>query len=119
MDPVVFFEVIGKDAKQLQAFYADLFGWKIDTNNPLDYGMVDPSGSGIAGGIGAGGDMPHPGVTFYVQVEDTDAYLKKAESLGGKVIVPTTTMPGVTFALIADPEGNVVGVAKDEGYRKG
>jgi predicted enzyme related to lactoylglutathione lyase len=118
MDPVVFFEVIGKDAKKLQSFYAGLFGWKIDTDNPQGYGMVDAKDAGIPGGIGASdGQTPHPGVTVYVEVDDTDAYLRKAESLGGKVIVPSTKMEGVTFALIADPEGYVIGVAKNEGYR--
>jgi predicted enzyme related to lactoylglutathione lyase len=39
--PVLHFEVIGKDGPRLQKYYADLFGWKIDANNPMHYGMVD------------------------------------------------------------------------------
>ena len=46
--PVVHFEVIGKDGQQLQHFYADLFGWKIDADNPLNYGSVEDAG--ITGG---------------------------------------------------------------------
>jgi len=45
-----------------------------------------------------------------VQVEDAEAYLKKAQSLGGKTIVPPVPIPSGTFAWFADPEGNVVGL---------
>jgi phosphate transport system permease protein len=38
--PVVHFEVIAKDAEKLQSYYSDLFGWEIDTNNPMGYGMT-------------------------------------------------------------------------------
>ena len=44
--PVVHFEIHGKDAKKLQEFYASLFGWKIDANNPMNYGMVE---AGVGG----------------------------------------------------------------------
>lgn len=29
--PIVFFEIAGKDGKRLQALYASVFGWAIDT----------------------------------------------------------------------------------------
>jgi predicted enzyme related to lactoylglutathione lyase len=48
-----------------------------------------------------------------VGVPDVKAALKKAESLGGKTVVPETEIPNmVTFGLFADPEGNMVGVVK-------
>ena len=46
---VVHFEIAGQDAKKLQDFYSKLFDWNVDANNPMEYGMVDPSGSGVAG----------------------------------------------------------------------
>jgi uncharacterized protein len=113
-NPVVHFEVTGKDAKKLQDFYAKMFDWKIDANNPMNYGIVEAGEGGIGGGIGPG-EVGSPGVTVYVSVSDTDAFLKKAESLGGRVVMPTTTLPGmVTLALFADPEGHIIGVVKDE-----
>ena len=45
-DPVVYWEIIGKDAKKLQEFYGKLFDWHVDTNNPMDYGMVDTHAGG-------------------------------------------------------------------------
>ena len=40
-NPVVHFEVSSADAEKAQKFYGDLFGWHIDANNPMNYGMVD------------------------------------------------------------------------------
>jgi uncharacterized protein len=114
-NPVVHFEVVGSDGARLQHFYGDLFGWKINADNPMNYGLVEAgSDGGIGGGIGEAQDgRGH--VTFYVQVDDPQAYLDKAESLGGKTIMPVMEIPNMaTFALFADPEGHVVGVVEAE-----
>lgn len=50
-NPVVHFEIKGKDAKKLQDFYGKLFQWKIDANNPIQYSLVK---TGVEGGIGGG-----------------------------------------------------------------
>ena len=42
--PVVHFEVIGRDGEKLQSYYSDLFGWDIDANNPMGYGIVQREG---------------------------------------------------------------------------
>lgn len=110
--PVVHFEIAGIDEKALQQFYADLFGWKIDATNPMNYGMVDTDagGAGIGGGIfKAPKDVPF--LTIYVAVDDLQAYLDKAVSLGGQAVVPPTVIPGYgSFAFLKDPEGNIVGL---------
>jgi len=112
-NPVTHFEVIGKDGKKLQDFFSGLFGWKIDANNPMNYGMTDAGETGIGGGIGPGreGDAGH--VTFYVEVDDLAAHLKKAEGLGGKTVMPPSAVPGgPEIAMLADPEGHVIGLVK-------
>ena len=107
---VTHFEVHGKDGEKLQRFYASLFGWKVDANNPMQYGMVSPEQGGIGGGITSGAA---PMVTFYVEVADLAAALKKAERLGGKTVMPPMEVPGgPRIAQFADPEGNVIGLAK-------
>src|SRR6185436_2165134 len=95
-----------------QQFYSQLFDWKVDANNPMDYGMVEAQGGhGIGGGIGSG---PQAGACFYVAVADPQAYLDKATSMGAKVVAPVTDMGMVIFAQFADPEGNIVGIIKEE-----
>jgi predicted enzyme related to lactoylglutathione lyase len=114
-DPVVHFEILGKDAKKLQDFYANLFGWAVDASNPMNYGIVAAGEGGIGGGIGpAMGPQGH--LTFYIAVDDPQAYLDKAEAAGGKTVMPVTEIPDmVTFALFSDPEGNTVGLVKNAG----
>jgi predicted enzyme related to lactoylglutathione lyase len=112
--PVVHFEIVGKDGKALQDYYGALFDWKINADNPMNYGMVEPAQGGIAGGVGPSPDTQSH-VTFYVQVPDLQAALDKAEKLGGKTVVGVTEIPNmVTFALLADPEGHVVGLVQSQ-----
>jgi len=111
--PVVHFEIVGKDKQRLESFYGDLFGWQLQDIPGMGYSMVAKEEGGIAGGIGAaqGGGPGH--VTFYVQAEDPQAVLARAEQLGGKTVMPVTDVSDqVTIALLADPEGHVVGIVK-------
>jgi uncharacterized protein len=115
--PVVHFEITGKDSKALHAYYSQLFGWEIDANNPMDYGLVaregntNPDGIGIGGGIAKGPDG-YPGhVTVYVEVPDVEATLAQAEELGGRRMMgPEEVMEGLTIGLFTDPEGHVLGI---------
>jgi len=113
--PVVHFEIHGKDPKKLQDFYAQLFGWQIDANNPMSYGFVSPGiggpEEGVGGGITASPNAPF--VTIYVQVESLDDTLKQVESMGGKTLMPPMDVPnGPTVAMFSDPEGNAIGLVK-------
>ena len=111
-NPVVHFEIIGKDGVALQRFYGEVFGWSIDAGNPLRYGMVDTGGGGINGGIASGEGVRN---TFYIEVDDPAAYLAKVKAHGGKVVMDVTAIPGaVTMAQFSDPEGNLIGIVKAE-----
>jgi len=55
--PVVHFEVIGKDSDKLRGYYGELFGWEFDTNNPMQYGVVQREGNTNAEGVGIGGGV--------------------------------------------------------------
>jgi len=117
--PVVHFEVIGKDGEKLQSYYSELFGWAIDANNPMKYGIVqrdgntNPDGAGIGGGV-AGGPEGYDGhVTFYIEVPDVEAALAKAESLGGtRVMGPDKVMEQIELGQFTDPEGHLIGLVK-------
>jgi predicted enzyme related to lactoylglutathione lyase len=119
--PVVHFEVIGKDGEKLQRYYAQLFDWQIDANNPLSYGTVSREGNvnaegvGIGGGVAAGPTPDYAGhVTFYVEVPDVGAALAKAESLGGTRVFGPAPVPGTDIELgqFTDPEGHLIGLTK-------
>jgi predicted enzyme related to lactoylglutathione lyase len=107
---VIHIEVTGKDGPALQSFYSDIFGWKLNTDNPGGYGMLRQE-DGFTGGIGATQDGSAGQVTFYVHSEDPAGILRRVEELGGKVIMPLTEVAkDTTIALFADPEGHVVGI---------
>ncbi|MDX6512325.1 MAG: uncharacterized protein QOE36_1829 [Gaiellaceae bacterium] len=117
--PVVHFEIIGKDGDKLRSYYADLFGWEINADNPMKYGMVaregnvNPEGVGIGGGVGGGPEGYDGHVTFYIEVPDVEAALVKAESLGGtRVMGPEDIMGQVVLGQFKDPEGHMVGVVQ-------
>ncbi len=118
--PVVHFEVIGKDGEKLREYYSSLFNWKIDASNPMNYGIVAkednpaPDGSfGIGGGV-AGYDEGEGGVTFYVAVPDIEQALVKAETLGGtRVMGPEKVGDMVELGQFKDPEGHLIGLVQD------
>src|SRR5579859_5933546 len=93
--PVVHFEIMGGQDNELAVFYSQLFGWKINSDNPMKYGIVDfgnDSGT-IGGGVGVsqgGGSR----VSIYVAVDDLQAALDDVERIGGKTILPPTEVPG-------------------------
>lgn len=112
-NPVVHFEVLGKDAEALQAFYGKVFDWQLNPVMPT-YAMVSTGAEGgIAGGVGAPPDGSAGHVTFYVEVDDLAKALEQIESAGGRTIQPPMDVPnGPSIALFADPEGHVIGLVK-------
>lgn len=118
-NPVVHFEVIGKNGDKLRAYYSELFGWEFDTANEMNYGIVAreanpaPDGLGsIGGGVAAGPEGYEGHVTFYVGVPDVGAALEQAEALGGtRVFGPDELMNGqMILGQFKDPEGHLIGL---------
>jgi uncharacterized protein len=113
--PVAFFEVISPDHERAQKFYGELFGWQVAADPAMGgYGLVD-TGAGedaIGGGIGPSSAPGDGGVKIYVRVDDLEAFLDRAERLGGRRLVPPTDLPGEfgRFAIFTDPDGNQVGL---------
>jgi uncharacterized protein len=107
--PVVHFEIGCRDKAKTAEFYSALFEWTPQEIGPATM-IATGADSGIQGHISSLGHEPHNYTLFYVQVDDLEAYLKKAESLGGKTLVPPVPIPTGRFAWMADPEGNTVGL---------
>lgn len=113
-NPTVHFEVLGTDQEGLRSFYTQLFGWKTTEMSSASgdaYAFVEAEEGGIAGGIGKARDGIEGHVTFYVGVDDLEAALSKAESLGGRRLTEPMDIPNGQIAHFADPEGHVIGLA--------
>ncbi len=114
-NPVVHFELMSQDPAKLSAFYAELFGWKIQHLPEMNYRMVETGGEG---GINGGIFKPEPagpgtGTLLYVAVDDLAAYRKRIVAAGGKICVEEQQVPGRgAFSLFTDPEGRMLGLWK-------
>src|SRR5579863_8578764 len=110
-NPIVHFEIRSADPDASRSFYGELFGWSFPDGGMPGYSYVE---TGVEGAV-PGGISPLQGgealVTFFVGVQDVAATLAAAVSGGGRIVQPATAVPGVTFGLLADPQGHVVGLA--------
>ena len=124
MPTIVHFEIPANDIERAKKFYNDLFGWKIEkwpgtddsqltsaaTGQPMQYWLItttDDKGNKALGGGMMKRQMPEHQVTNYIGVKSVDEYKSKVEKLGGKVLVPKHTVPGMGyFALCLDTENN-------------
>lgn len=111
----VWYDLMTTDPAGAQAFYCDVVGWGTQgsgevTPDAPPYTMFTNS-LGPLGGIMQlppeaveGGAMSH--WIAYVTHPDVEAVIARAQELGGKVLMPATTMPGVgCFATALDPQG--------------
>jgi len=110
-NPLCHFEFMTGDPQACQAFYHKVFDWQFDDTSMPGYTLIKP---GIEPN---GGMMKKPDQNLaaclhvYFQVTDLNETLSRTEDAGGKVIVPRTTIPHVgVYAMIADPEGVVIGL---------
>jgi predicted enzyme related to lactoylglutathione lyase len=109
--PIVHAEIRSSNPDATRKFFADLLGWTYPDQGAVPgYTFVD---TGVPGALytaisplQGGSDL----VTFFVAVDDVDSAVKRAAELGGRVIQEPQHVPGVAFALIADPQGHIVGL---------
>lgn len=111
---IVHFEIPANAPEALTQFYGEMFGWSFQ-KVPLpgmEYWLctTGSDGPGIDGAIMQRQSPEHPWMN-YVDVENIDATIEKATSLGAQVALPKTPIPGVgAIAALVDPQGNAVGL---------
>jgi predicted enzyme related to lactoylglutathione lyase len=123
--PVTWFECHARDQEQSAKFYSELFGWHAESMPAENYVLIDTHGrsvehgsNGINGGLAKSQEGHAPGTTVYAEAPDIQAVLDKAESLGGKTLLPVQVAMMVTFALFTDPWGNAIGLVQGDGSTK-
>jgi uncharacterized protein len=112
--PVIQWQILARDPDKLTTFYATLFGWHVNADNPMGYRMVNTgSERGIHGGVWPIGSEGHPLVQLFVEVNDMPACVAKVEQLGGQVLIPPQVLPdGDELAIVLDTEGLSLGLMK-------
>ena len=105
-NPVVRWQVIAPDPEATSRFFKQLFGWETNRDNALGYREVPAGEGGFPGGIWPAPDGVKPFIQLFVRVDDLDASIERATSLGARVIVPKTALPdGDEMAVILEPQG--------------
>jgi predicted enzyme related to lactoylglutathione lyase len=113
--PVTWFEIATANPPDTRRFYGELFGWSFSDDEMAgsEYQMINVGADQVGGGLAdtKGGQPNH--AIFYVQVPDVADTCRRAEALGGKVVVPPTDPGGgLVFAQVQDGDGNLIGVWK-------
>jgi predicted enzyme related to lactoylglutathione lyase len=114
----VWHEIVSQDIAAALKFYTALFGWTVqdmDMGPAGKYHMLMKGEDPVGGGMAA-----PPGAPSYWSVsigtENADVTAKQIVELGGKLLVPPTTVPDmVRFAVAMDPQGAAFGVAQGMG----
>jgi predicted enzyme related to lactoylglutathione lyase len=104
-------ELLSTDPARARAFYSELFGWKMDTQEIPNFGSrseFSPA-EGQSGSIMPTLAPEQPsGWAVYVNVPDIAAAVAQVGKLGGKVILKPVEVHGEgIFAVVADPTGGV------------
>jgi uncharacterized protein len=108
---IVHVEISALDREASGKFYAELFDWEVQQMPEMEYATFE-TGEGVGGGFNPVREgYPAGTITFYVETDDVDATLAKAEALGGRILATRTEIPGVGwFGMFADPSGNMIGL---------
>lgn len=113
-NPVVQWQIVTRNPDALTRFYASVFDWKVNADNPLGYRRLDTaSGRGINGGVWPAPPEANSFVQLFIEVDDVNRYLQKATAAGARIIIPPQKLPeGEEMAILHDPEGIPFGLVK-------
>ena len=105
--PVTQWQILATDPERAAAFYSQLFGWTVNSDNPLGYRTVNTgSANGLHGGIWPSPPEGHNLVQLFIEVDSVAGYAERVEHLGGRTIIPPQTLPdGAVMAIMHDPLG--------------
>jgi len=103
-------EIQTSDLKTIQAFLAEMFGWKFEEMGE-NYCFFSTPGA-LSGGIEQV-EKVEPGKSpiFYVAVDSIDNYLGRVEGAGGSIHAPKAEIPGQGWcAHLKDKDGTIYGL---------
>lgn len=108
-------ELASTDPAGALAFYGDLFGWKktgeVDMGPDGAYTLFGTGELPVGGIFRKPAHVPVSNWLPYASVASADRAAEAAMAAGGRVLVPPMEVPGGDrIAVIADPQGAVLGV---------
>jgi len=115
----IWHELMTRDPQAAQKFYGEVVGWSAEKNVEMNYTIFSSGDVPCAGLMEipehAAAMGARPAWTGYVEVDDVDATIGRATQLGGSMLGPAQTVPGVgRFAMMRDPQGAAFGIVTSE-----
>jgi predicted enzyme related to lactoylglutathione lyase len=122
---VMHFEIPVDDEDRAFRFYAQAFGWHLESVPGMSYTLVstgpmgddgEPLQKGYIGGGMMKRQAPITSPVITVACQDIDSALKTVADLGGEVVQGKAPVGDAGFtAYVRDTEGNVIGLWQDAG----
>jgi predicted enzyme related to lactoylglutathione lyase len=105
-------ELQARDLEAAKKFYAPLFGWRLKESP--EYTELHLGEKAIGGMMTSQAPPEVPSYWLpYFAVEDCDASAARAESLGGRLLMPPMDIPNVgRFTVVSDPQGAMFAIIK-------
>lgn len=103
-------ELATKDLPAARGFYQAVFGWGIDGDATSAHAAIFTVGGKVVCGAHVAGEREFPAWSVWFAVEDCDASTAKAVELGATVLMPPNDMDFGRGAVLADPQGAVLGL---------
>lgn len=120
MDSVVHFEIPAKNLKRAEKFYKQAFAWKIDHTmdqyflaytSPVDKKYMPTKLGAINGALQS--TEASKTTRVVVDVKNIDAAIRKVKKAGGKLVSKKVKVYDMLwYAVVADTEGNEVGLSQ-------
>jgi len=116
---ITWFQIPASDFERAKKFYETICGFSLEPllSQPTMEMWAFPAGKGEVGGALVCGEGAVPSATgtavFLNADPDIQAVLDRVEGAGGKILMPKTAIEmndAGYFAMIADTEGNTVGL---------
>lgn len=104
-------EIPTASRENAKKFYGRVFGWTFQDVPEMSYTLFSTGDGEVGGGFwNPPPEIPRL-ITNYLTVEDVDAKVAQVQEHGGKLLKPKMVVGNFgCFALVADPDGNVLGL---------
>jgi predicted enzyme related to lactoylglutathione lyase len=104
-----YMQIPAADTASAAAFYQDVFGWSITSDNPNHRSFADATGE-LIGAFITGPAPSQPGILPYIYVNGIDSIVESIKSHGGEIVREPYAEGGLWVATFRDPAGNVIGI---------
>lgn len=112
MADFIWYELQTTDADAASRFYGEVVGWTVEEGGAGDFDyrhILRDDGGSVGGMLALKPEMVGHGARAmwvpYLHAADVGAKVSEIEAAGGRLLMPPTTLPVGTFAMVLDPQG--------------